>query len=39
MPEIFSTKRKKTKNDDEDLINELYKQIGQFKVIETQQYV
>ena len=32
LPEIFSTKRKKTKNDDENLINELYKQIGQLKV-------
>ena len=32
LPDIFSTKKKIKKNDDENLINELYKQIGQLKV-------
>ena len=32
LPDIFSAKKKAQKNDDENLINELYKQIGQLKV-------
>lgn len=32
LPDIFSIKKKAKKNDDENLINELYKQIGQLKV-------
>ena len=32
LPEIFSTRKKNRKNDEEALVNELYKQIGQLKV-------
>ena len=32
LPDLFSDKTKIQKNDDENLINELYKQIGQLKV-------
>lgn len=32
LPEIFSRKRSKQKSDNEQLISELYRQIGQLKV-------
>jgi transposase len=32
LPVLFSSNKKFNKNDDENLINELYKQIGQLKV-------
>jgi len=32
IPEAFSVKRKKQENDQQELIGELYKQIGQLKV-------
>jgi len=32
IPEAFSAKRKKQENDQQELISELYKQIGQLKV-------
>jgi transposase-like protein len=32
IPEAFSAKRKKQENDQQELIGELYKQIGQLKV-------
>ncbi len=32
LPEAFSSKRKKAENDQQMLIDELYKQIGQLKV-------
>ena len=32
LPEIFSKKRQKTEKDNEDLQDELYRQIGQLKV-------
>ncbi len=32
LPEAFSTKRKRQENDQQALIDELYKQIGQLKV-------
>ena len=32
IPEAFSTKRKKHESDQQELIDELYKQIGQLKV-------
>ncbi len=32
LPEIFTRKKKRLKKDDENLINELYQQIGQLKV-------
>ena len=32
IPEAFSTKRKKQESDQQELIDELYKQIGQLKV-------
>lgn len=32
LPDLFSAKKKAPKGDDEKLINELYKQIGQLKV-------
>ena len=32
LPEIFSTRKKRGKADEEALTNELYKQIGQLKV-------
>lgn len=32
LPDLFSGNKKTRENDDENLINELYKQIGQLKV-------
>ena len=32
LPEIFSKKRSKQKQDTEELVSELYRQIGQLKV-------
>lgn len=32
LPDVFSTAKKKTENDTQQLIEELYKQIGQLKV-------
>lgn len=32
LPEVFAKRRQKTRNDEEDLISELYRQIGQLKV-------
>jgi len=32
LPEVFSAKRSKSKDDNEKLVDELYKQIGQLRV-------